>query len=57
MIMGHGKSARVTEVPGKVDFDVRVLANAALIERFVRDTLARDPSAFAPVRTVPATTP
>lgn len=30
-----------TEVPGQVDFDLRVLANAALIEQFVRGALAR----------------
>lgn len=43
-----------TEVPGRVDFHRRVVANAALVERFVRDALARDLSAAPLVRPRPA---
>jgi predicted deacylase len=43
-----------TEVPGRADFHRRIIANAALIERFVRDAVARGVTAIAPVRPLPA---
>jgi hypothetical protein len=50
-------SVGTTEVPGQAGFHHRVLANSALIDRFVRDALARDPATVAPVRPLPAGVP